>query len=442
MEILFWFTTFLSVFFILFHMISKKDFFSILTYTLLGFYLPLLMSFCNWSSYSVQDKGDLFYFICICVNIVCFIYCILPTKSLNKIKNIQIIRTNSKIPIEFYNLFYIACVLIENVYLSGLLFPSLAGIDVHTGRMPGIYFITTSVYIVVVADFFEFLATQKKRYLVYAAVSFSINVVSKFSRIDAGIASIQIGSLLVAYFLSKQANKRAFGKKFLALFLCVCMALFLINKGIEVGNNRMNKNGKYSMVYSNGLGYTGPESDNELLAYYYGYFAMSFDNLAYNLQHVESSFNGIGLNSFRTLYFGILQFDNFFGLDGGEAVKSKIIRCKAAAVPTIFWDFYYDYDIMVIIPILITFLIAYYLIKWLVDHQNVISLVIYFYWVPLWMFGSFDNRSYDYQVIWHILMMYFLFRHRYQLETNMRRISGYIPARRKLRLRVGRFKLW
>lgn len=441
MEIVFWSTSFLSILFILFHIVGKKDYFSILTYTLLGFYLPLFMSFCNWSSYSIQDKGSLFYYICTCVNIACSIYCILPAKSFNKVKSIRIVKNVSKIPIEFINLFYIACVLVENVYLSGFLFPSLAGIDVHTGRMPGIYFITTAVYIVVVADFLEFLATKKKRYLIYATVSFSINVISKFSRVDAGIASIQVGSLLLSYFLSKHSNTKALGKKFLVLFLCACTVFFLANKGIEIGNNRMNKNGRYSLVYSKGLGYTGPESDNELLAYYYGYFPMSFDNLAYNLQHVQSNFNGIGLNSFRALYFGILQFDNFLGLDGGEAVKNKIVRCKAAAVPTIFWDFYYDYDILVFIPILVTFSIAYYLMKQLVDRQSVTSLIIYFYWVPLWMFGSFDNRSYDYQVIWHILMMYFLFRHRYQMGTAMHQISGNVPVRRKPKFRIGRIRL-
>lgn len=435
MEVLFWIFTIISILIVLWHIFFYKDYFSILTYTVLGIYVPLLMSFLNWSSYSVIDKGWLFYFIFISLDIVCIIYCFFPIKRLDKIKNIDISRKEHAFPLGLVNIVYIVCVLVENVYLSGFLFPSLLGIDVHTGRMPFIYFITTAIYIVVASDIMEFISTKKIRYIVYAVISFLINVISKSSRVDAGIAIVQIGSFLLFYFLSKNNDRKAFGKKLLMFFACFFIGFLIVNKGIEVGNSRMNSNGLYQTVYSDGIGYNGPKTTNEILEYYYGYFPMSFDNLSYNLQHVDSEFNVIGMNSFRCLYFGILQFDNLFNLDGSSAVKNKIIRCKAAAVPTIFWDFYYDFDILIIIPIFITFLVAYQLARKTVNKQTLMFCMLYFYWVPLWMFGSFDNRSYDYQIIWHVIMMYVLFKNRYIMNTADRNVVT--KRNKRLRIKIG-----
>ena len=440
MIIVFWLTTLMAIIISCFYIFKRKDYFSILTYNLLGIYLPLLVSFFNWSTFSVSKNGNLFCYVFLCLNIACILYCFLPYYKLNGLEDIKIYRRKHVIPIVFINAVYIACVLIENIYLSGMLFPGLAGIDVHTGRMPGIYFLTTATYIVVVTDLLEFIASGKIRCLVYAAISFLTNIISKSSRVDAGIATIQISSLLLFIFLSKGRKKKVSIKRIVIICVLVIFLMLLINEGIAIGNNRMNSNGKYNTVYSDGIGYSGPEMDNELLAYYYGYFPMSFDNLAYNLKTVSPDFNGIGLNSFRCLYFGILQFDNLFGLDGSTAVKNKIIRCRAAAVPTIFWDFYYDYDVLVFIPIAITFLIAFSLRRKLARERTVISMIVYFYWVPMWMFGSFDNRSYDYQTIWHILILYLFFKRRYLLETSINPLE--LTKKRRIHFRIGRIKLW
>ena len=69
-----------------------------------------------------------------------------------------------------YNLIYIACVLIENYYISGTIFPNLFGMDVHTLRMPYIYFITTGIYILSLLNILEFFCTKKKRYLLYLSL--------------------------------------------------------------------------------------------------------------------------------------------------------------------------------------------------------------------------------------------------------------------------------
>lgn len=436
MGIIFWVFTILTVVIIIWHMVHYKDYFSILTYTIVGIYVPLFMSFLNWSIYSIKEKGTLFYWIFIALDIVCIIYCLFPVRCIDRIKKITIQRKRHVFPLGILNILYVVSVLVENKYLSGYYFPSLLGIDVHTGRMPGIYFITTAIYLVVSSDILEYLSTKKIRYIFYALGSFLINVISKSARVDAGIAIVQVGSFLAFYFLGKNTERKALAKKVTFFLAALVVAFFIINKGIEIGNNRMNSNGLYSTVYSEGIGYKGPKTSTEILEYYYGYFPMSFDNLSYNLQHVPSDINLIGLNSFRCLYFGVFQFDNLFGMDGSSAVKNKIIRCKAAAVPTIFWDFYYDFDILVIIPILITFLIAYWISKKTVEKQNVIYCMLYFYWIPLWMFGSFDNRSFDYQVLWHILLMYLLFKNRYVMSTADKPSELQNKKRRK-KIRIG-----
>lgn len=413
MNTLFWCITVLTLIIVIIYIIKNRSYFSILTYTVFGVYIPLFMSFFNWSSYSVIDKGILFYWVFISLDIVCIIYCILPIKPMNKIDEILVQRKKNVFPLEILNIIYIGSVLIENKYLSGFFFPSLHGIDVHTGRMPGIYFITTAIYIIVISTLLEYVSTKKIRYILYAVVAFLINVISKSSRIDAAITFVQIGSILLFYFFYKNNSKKGLIKKITFILICLIVSFFIINGGIKVGNNRMNSNGLYNLVYSEGIGYKGPKTKNEILEYYYGYFPMSFDNLAYNLQYNKSKMNLIGLNSFRCLYFGILQFDNLFGLNGSSAPRSNIIRCKAAAVTTIFWDFYYDFDIFIFVPIFVVFIIAYWLSKKITKKQNLVYLMIYFYWIPLWMFSSFDNRSFDYQVIWHILLINFLLKKRY-----------------------------
>jgi hypothetical protein len=383
------------------------------------------MSFLDWSPYHVADRSLEFYLMFISLNIICFISAIIPQGNISQIKNVEFYRKSRVIPIEVYNVIYIACVFIENYYLSRYFFPSAHGIDVHTGRMPFIYFITTASYVVAMGDVIEFLSTHKIRYVAYAVVAIIINVVTKASRIDAFISFVQVGSLLLFYLLSKErkvvagSTVRRKKKRRLPIIILAAVIIFIVaSRSIKVGNDRMNSNGRYNLVYSNGIGYSGPETTTEFLPYYYGYFALSYDNLAYNMQCVDTKNNYIGLNTFRCLYFGVLQFDNILGLDGGESSRANEVRCRAAAVTTVFWDFHYDFGMFAFIPIAITFYIAGMLSNRLKRKQDIYSLLIYFFLVPLWMFGSFDNRIYDYQIIWQVVLIWLLYRKRFVMVTD------------------------
>lgn len=421
---LFWFFTIITIIYLIFVIFRKQDFFSINTYILLGVYLPLLISNFNWSYYHIEDRPDSFYILFIIFNLLAIFVNILPQNSI-KYKNITFeIKKDLKLPVEVYNMIYIFAILMENYYVSGYFIPSRYGIDIHTARMPYVYFITTAIYLVSVMNLVEFFATKKKRYAVYILILVSFNVVTKSSRIDAFISATQLISILLFYFFYSKKSVIIKGKeiekksnKIKIILIAIIFAIILITIGLVVGNNRMNANGKYNLSYADGIKYTGPETPGEVLAYYYGYFPISFDNLAYNMANTEINPNYIGLSSFRTLYFGVFQFDNLLGLDGGEATKANDIRSKGAAIATGFWDFYYDFGNFIFIPVTISFAI-YYLLKLKVANKKptLLAFVLYFYWIPLWFFLSFDNRIYDYQVLLHVILMSFIIPKRYELK--------------------------
>lgn len=424
LSVFFWIVSIAAVGSAVYHIVVKKDLFGVSTYILLGVYLPLFMSFLDWSYYHVNNKGDVFYYIFILFGIIFIIFNMLSQSKI-RMTNLRfsIKKKKRRMPVGIYNLIYITCVLVENYYISGTIVPNLFGMDVHTLRMPYIYFITTGIYILSLLNILEFLCTKKKRYLLYLFTSLLINVVTKSARVDAFICVVQIVSLCSFYYLSKRdlikeknKIKQKKRKRWPAIILLGCMMAVIVNYSLNIGNNRMNRFGLYSMKYEDGIGYQGPRFVGEVLPYYYGYFALSFDNLAYNVQQQEGAYNYLGLNTFRTLYFGILQFDNLFGLTGSKATQENMIRCPGAAVATGFWDMYYDYGIFIFVPIIISFTIYVFIRRKLTKPRvKILSFAVYFYWVPIWMFLSFDNRLYDYQVLWHLIIMTLLLRNRYEM---------------------------
>ena len=422
---LYYFFTIFAIIILIVKIFIKKDYFSLNTYILLGVYFPLIMSHFNWSFLHVDNKPNIFYIYFIIFDIISIYFAMLPQKNF-EFSNFTIVKLKKRVPIEIYNVIYLIFISIENIYASGYIFPSLHGIDVHTVRMPYIYFFTTAIYFFTFMNLMEFFSTKKKKYLLYIGLLIGFNIITKSSRRDAFMCIIQLLSLVLLYYFSnkkegityKEEIKKKKNRKYIILVSIVFVILVMFF-GMNVGINRMNSNGKYNLKYSDGIGYTGPEFGNGILSYYYGYFPLSFDNLAYNMKNANIKPNYVGLCSFRTLFFGILQFDNLFGLDGGAASRANIIRSKAAAVATGFWDFYYDYKEFFFIPLIISFTLYYFLKNKLsVNKRNILSLAIYFYWIPLWMFLSFDNRIYDYQVLAHIILMALIIPKRYKLLSN------------------------
>lgn len=413
---LFWIVSAVAAGLCLYRLAVEKDLFGLGTYLLFGVYVPLFLSFCDWSSYHVQERNQWFYYLFIVFGLAVVIFLILPQGRMG-MTNIRFVRRPGAVPVEVYNLIFAGCVLLENWYLSGRFFPSLAGIDIHTQRMPYIYFLTTGVYLVAVLDLLEFHITRRPRFLAYLLGAVVLNVVSKSARVDAFLCILQIMSLWMFLVFSRRDRVRKRKPRRLGFLLVVALAAVgAIRYALDTGNHRMNHFGQYTYTYAEGIGYHGPQWLGEVLPYYYGYFALSFDNLAHNLEHVAGDLALWGPNTFRALWFGLFQFDNLFGLNGSAAPRANEIRCAAAAVTTGFWDLYYDYGLLLVIPVAVSFFIYMILRRRVTGHLvRTRDLVVYFYWVPLWFLMSFDNRVYDYQVIWHLLILYLVVGRRYTM---------------------------
>lgn len=69
--------------------------------------------------------------------------------------------------------------------------------------------------------------------------------------------------------------------------------------------------------------------------------------------------NYIGLYSFFSLYFGLFQVDNLLGIDTAGQLKGRLVTNGLATVPTAFWDYYYDFGLLLVIPIIVAILISY-----------------------------------------------------------------------------------
>ena len=425
---IFWGLTIVTIIYLIFLMVLRKDYFSLNTYIILGIYLPMFLSEFNWSFLHISNKPDNYYLLFCVFDIFLIFINFLPQSGLHP-KDIQFKKNVKAKPIEIYNVLYLMFILIENYYASGHFFPSRYGIDIHTARMPYIYAFTTAIYLISVMNLIEFFVTKKIKYIFYIIFLMAFNIITKSARIDSFICAVQLLSMILFYFIYskktvKKRDKIIKKKKSKTKIIVIVgiISIIILNVGINVGINRMNSKGKYHLSYAkDGLNYKGPSIGNtEIIAYYYGYFPLSYDNLAYNMMYSTIRPNYIGLSSFRTLYFGVLQFDNFFGLDGGEATKANVIRSQAAAVATGFWVFYYDFGDLFFIPLFISFII-YYILKRNITKKNpsALSFVLYFYWIPLWTFLSFDNRIFDYQVLLHIILMIIIIPNRYTLNTSI-----------------------
>jgi hypothetical protein len=147
-------------------------------------------------------------------------------------------------------------------------------------------------------------------------------------------------------------------------------------------------------TYSDRIKFSGPSWLN-WLSTYYGYFALSFNNLKINILYRTISHNYIGLYSFSFFYFGILQLDNIVGLNIEGQLVGRLITSDAATVPTAFWDYYYDFGILFWIPIVVALLLMFYLLKRCSkERKGIVFRVIFYWYITGLIFCSFQNILY------------------------------------------------
>lgn len=387
----------------------KKNYSNLLTYIAFGVYLPLFFYQLGWSSLIDSRPNKMFDYIFIVLTIIFSAYA-LKTYNIkpNIIANgstISVTRFGKQVAI-ILNLGFFGLYFIENYLGSGTFIPGLRNIDIHTYSAPIISYITSAPFLVMGFDYLYWRATKKKVYIFFILLSIIIPVVTRLSRMAMVMSVAQLLSLIIYIEMSSREKKRIDSKKKRRFIVLGALAgAGAIGLMVFTGY-RMSVNGA-QYTYADAVGYTGPEAF-EWMSVYYGYFPMSFNNLKINLYRTVQH-NYIGLYSFLSFYFGILQFDNLLGISVTGQWKGQYVTSGSAAVPTAYWDYYYDFGILFWIPVLVAVIISYYFLKKSQKEETKLSFrTLYFWYIPYWFFSSFQNTLFLSNSIVVAILMYFI----------------------------------
>ncbi len=378
------------------HIVVRRQVFSVNTFIVLGVVAPLVLYLLNWSGQIETQRADMFYVLFIYLFVAGILYMLLEKK--RPTAPAMLARSNRALPLWAVNVGLILLILLENLIATGHVAPALIGVDSHAKQAPILVYLTRASYAVVALDVVFFLIEKKARHLIWAGVVLLIPIITTSSR----MLSVQSGSQAAALLLflltsgmSGAVGRLTKAKRIRLLMITgivlVAAVLFLIYVGI----NRMNRYGTYALTYSEGIQYHGP--GGEIMAWLYGYFVLPFNNLNLSIKHVAAEHNYFGLYSFAPVFFGILQFDNLFGLTNDYVQKIAMYITKAAMVPTGFWTFYYDFGAFSFVPIVAAFALVMFL-RWMMLREGknrYVFMMLYFYFAPQWLFMGFTNTVFD-----------------------------------------------
>ena len=396
---------------VLFVLWARREFFSSGAYIAVGVCIPLILYLLKWSDWITDEPCGEFYLIFISLFLCSAFSMLVQGKRLDMTGHIYLKRNEAWI--YGLNAFWIVSVLLENYIGTGYFFPALNGVDMHTNQVPLLLYITRAKYVIIAVDVICYFVKHRKWYLLMGLIHILLPIISASSRMVATVALIQAVSLFIFLWAngygarSVLKPKRKLRGKHIAVIigLVVVAVVFLVRMGIY----RMNHYGKYAVLYSQGIRYTGPFG--EIGAWLYGYFALAFDNLNMSIIAGRENPNYIGIFSFPSFYYGILQFDNLIGLPNHFAQKSCEFNIPAAIVPTGFWSFYYDYGILCFIPIVASFVQEFFLRrKAAMSANQIVWIALYFHFIPQWIFMNFVNTVFDVTLLDTAIIGYVVFR--------------------------------
>lgn len=415
MQAVFWILLAITVIYCVFVIIREK--FSIELYVLLGVILPLVMYFWGWSDKIVDLPTDHFYLIFIYLFIILIVsrlFCV-------KARPIHLSYSLTKYSKYFWvvNVIYIVSYLFECYLICGDFIPAIHHIDIHTKNYPFILYITSSIFAVEACNLLIFKETKRKSYLIWMIAVLLTPVAVKNARMISLMAGVQILSMALAMsskntvvnLIHKLKHALLNKKRLVVLFWFLLCSIVLIEM-INLTEVRMNQYGKYNFNYSKVIGYTGPSilGNDKVLSVYYGYFPLSFNNLNLNIKYREIHPNYIGLYSFKSVYYGLLQFDNVFDMDAYAPETNAYVTSTSATVPTAYWDYYYDYSVYCFIPMLLSAALSVYIRNQMYTRDSVWHFTLFYAYIPLWFFTSFQNELFGSTLIFNIVIMYFLLK--------------------------------
>ena len=381
--------------FFLYDSLIIKKYYSVSTFIFLGIIVPLTLYDFEWSYLIIKERSFYFVYTFTCLCIVYSIYHLL-TKNLRISSFIAQDRIKFKktgiFLVKVINISFVLLYLFENYLGSGYIITTLKGIDIHTFSFPIISYFTNCFYTVIVIDYFAWKASSKKKYIIWSIAIILIPFITRASRMQSVIAIFSVLSLILFFEAGSAKGNAVKEKHFKKMRQMIFISLILLIGGlIALTTYRMNHFGVYNLSYANEIGYCGPEI-LEFLSPYYGYFPLSFNNLNGNMLMQNVEHNYIGLYSFSCFYYGLLQLDNILSINQYQYLVGRYITTPSATVATGFWEYYYDFGILCFIPVVIALIVCYFLLKCSSREKRRLTFrTLYFWYVPLWFFMSFQN---------------------------------------------------
>jgi hypothetical protein len=288
---------------------------------------------CNWISYYIIGTFE------ILVIGASFLPCKSPAFQAYRfhIKNLKL----KKITIRWAYLFVLGVVCLsayENHALSGSFFPALKGIDVHTDSIKTIGpLIRACLPISYIFSYLEFRETHSPFIVIFTIFEVFYMIVGVGSRYWF------LSSIIVAVYFVLFANKIDRQKN--SLLTIIKLVALLCGVGLVLvlaGEKRIG-----SLPYSSYIQYNGPFSNTafgEILAWYYGYFPYSFQNLNLSVAYVYDGNLFTGGKLFWMPFAYVSQIRYFLPFSYDTLLSNiRLLPNGSATVPTAFLYFFADF---------------------------------------------------------------------------------------------------
>ena len=349
------------------------------------FFVMVVMNFslylCNWSDDFIIPCCDQLYVMIIVLEVLFGVYAfVAPPSDFDSIKfSYRPVKLGSY-RVKLSTILLVICIVlsaIEAYYYTGSFFAG--GSESHTSTMPVIgpikkALIPVSFSLAALEIVDRKNSTVTAPLLCIAAVYMLVCLRSRFWF----LISVLCALVVVLNYKKKLFNSLSVFKKIsVGAVIALIIVVFL-----EYGDARL----PYS--YATCIAYCGPFADNNMVAWYYGYFPYSFYNLNLTLINIDS--NSICyLGKFLALPFAcVLQIEDVLGLDYNLlTLSTRVITNTAATVATGFFESYADFNEFFFVSII--FMLG--LTRWLQKKKNFFGLVSFSSMFVVWFFMSFMN---------------------------------------------------
>jgi hypothetical protein len=369
-----------------FWFVKTRHLFSIINLLFFSVVLPFCLYLAGWSSFC-ENCSSITYYVLSVFELLVIGFSFLFEKFSGSGKPFHFEIRNwklKKITIRWAYVMLIGVLLlaaIENLYVSKTLFPFFHGIDTHTSVMPFVGpFLRAFSPLAYIFAFLEVEQSKKKWIIPVALLTISYQILSSGSRFSF-LMEVLVAAFFILFY-KRGDQKRANWKSLLwvgAVLVTLVLVVFISGE-LRIGA---------SINYSYLIQYKGPLSGTrfgEVLAWYYGYFPMSFRNLNKSLSAVFDSNLYTSGKLFFSPFYDFLKLHYFMPFSTSSVQASvRVISLTAATVPTAFLYFFADFGFLFFLTPAFYFT-AYWITK---RSHHFIALVFASYMVVVFTFLSF-----------------------------------------------------